>query len=115
MPPAESGIGCSACHEPQRAAWCTCQEKAETKKEYLSEAPFGLELNGAFVAQGSGRAVVIKKVHISVEKCWSIMGVGQIKFKIGNPTVGFCEVQMDVPVAHQGLNAFRNLRIVLCL
>lgn len=82
LTPAESGIGCFACHEPQRAAWCTCQEKAETKKEYLSEAPFGLELNGAFVAQGSGRTVVIEKEHISVEKRWDIKGVGQIKVKI---------------------------------
>ena len=48
----------------------------------MSEAPSGLELNGAFVAQGSGRTVVIKEVHISVEKRRNIMGVGQIKVKI---------------------------------
>ena len=33
----------------------------------MSEAPFGLELNGAFVAQGSGRAVVIKKYTYAPE------------------------------------------------
>ena len=43
----------------------------------MSEAPFGLELNGAFVAQGSGRAVVINKVHIRMEKSRNTMGVGQ--------------------------------------
>ena len=58
------------------------KRKVDTKKEYLSEAPFGFELNGASVAQGSGRTVVIEKEHISVEKRWNIKGVGQIKVKI---------------------------------
>ena len=56
--------------------------ESQHTKEYLSEAPFGFERNGAFISQGSGRTVVIKKVHISDEKRWNIMGVCQIKVKI---------------------------------
>ena len=37
------------------------------------------------------------------------MGVGQIKVKIGNPAVGFCEVRMDDPGGPSGIECFQEL------
>ena len=56
--------------------------KSRHRKGKLTEAPFGLVLNGASVAQSSGRTAIVEKVHIGFEKRRNIIGVGQIKVKI---------------------------------
>ena len=56
--------------------------ESDIKKEYLSEALFVFEPNGAFAVPGSGRTAVIQNVRISIEKRWNIMGVDRSRVKI---------------------------------
>ena len=49
-----------------RQQHCACQEEVGTK-EYLGEAPSDIELNGALIVKGSGRKLLVIKVHISFE------------------------------------------------